>query len=199
MSESAASRCPRRAKSAPFTPKPLDPPGRWSFASFVALVQPICRKALASEHIQPLGHASLRMFECCPCNLDKSSNAFRGKQTVLGLPAVVILAVSTQNCVTLNLWRCFLGTGRHQEVLGEGWITLDRYLWASAILDSRMIWWDGRKHLVPLLDLVSPRKLCLWCQWGNKEALRSMRSLQTMKGYLCSHTCNKYGLTGVLV
>ena len=56
----------------------------------------------------------------------------------------------------LTLWRYFLGIGRHQEVIGEGWITLERYLWATAILDSRMIWWDGRKHLVPLLDLVSP-------------------------------------------
>ncbi|CAM9111502.1 unnamed protein product, partial [Ectocarpus sp. 13 AM-2016] len=43
----------------------------------------------------------------------------------------------------------------HQDVLGLGWITLERYLWAAAIVDSRCIWWGGRKHLVPLLDLVS--------------------------------------------
>ncbi len=27
--------------------------------------------------------------------------------------------------------------------------------WATAILDSRSIWWDGRRHLTPLLDLVN--------------------------------------------
>ncbi|CAM9869437.1 unnamed protein product [Ectocarpus sp. 4 AP-2014] len=42
-----------------------------------------------------------------------------------------------------------------QDVLGVGWITLERYLWATAIVDSRCIWWGGRKHLVPLLDLVN--------------------------------------------
>ncbi|CAM9184413.1 unnamed protein product, partial [Ectocarpus fasciculatus] len=42
-----------------------------------------------------------------------------------------------------------------QDVLGVGWITLERYLWAAAIVDSRCIWWGGRKHLVPLLDLVN--------------------------------------------
>eukprot|EP00903_Cladosiphon_okamuranus_P008005 g7724.t1 len=40
-------------------------------------------------------------------------------------------------------------------VHGAGWITLERYLWATAILESRCIWWDGQKHLVPLLDLVN--------------------------------------------
>eukprot|EP00752_Nemacystus_decipiens_P005465 g4951.t1 len=46
--------------------------------------------------------------------------------------------------------------GRELEgLLGEGWITLERYLWATAILESRCIWWDDQKHLVPLLDLVN--------------------------------------------
>ena len=33
--------------------------------------------------------------------------------------------------------------------------TFANYLWASAILDSRSIWWDGQRHLVPLLDLIN--------------------------------------------
>jgi hypothetical protein len=33
------------------------------------------------------------------------------------------------------------------------------YRWAHAILDSRSIWWDGERHLVPLLDLIN-------CQQG---------------------------------
>lgn len=30
-----------------------------------------------------------------------------------------------------------------------------KFLWASAILDARSIWWNGQRHLVPLLDLVN--------------------------------------------
>ena len=39
---------------------------------------------------------------------------------------------------------------------GNG-ITLswDNYQWAQAILDSRSIWWDGSRHLVPMLDFVN--------------------------------------------
>lgn len=29
------------------------------------------------------------------------------------------------------------------------------YQWASAILDTRSIWWDSSRHLVPLLDLIN--------------------------------------------
>ncbi|KAL9187112.1 hypothetical protein ACHAXT_010832 [Thalassiosira profunda] len=41
-------------------------------------------------------------------------------------------------------------------VLGSD-ILLDRnkVLWATTILDSRSIWWDGMRHLSPLLDLVN--------------------------------------------
>jgi hypothetical protein len=39
------------------------------------------------------------------------------------------------------------------------WITLDRFLWATAVLDSRSIWWGGQRHLVPLLDMVNCREL----------------------------------------
>jgi len=31
----------------------------------------------------------------------------------------------------------------------------DVFYWASAIIDSRSIWWDGERHLAPLLDLVN--------------------------------------------
>lgn len=37
----------------------------------------------------------------------------------------------------------------------SGIITKDRFLWAHAVLDSRSIWWDGARHLVPMLDLVN--------------------------------------------
>ena len=33
--------------------------------------------------------------------------------------------------------------------------TFTNYQWATAILDSRSIWWAGLRHLVPMLDLVN--------------------------------------------
>ncbi|CAN0196445.1 unnamed protein product, partial [Discosporangium mesarthrocarpum] len=49
----------------------------------------------------------------------------------------------------------FEGKYRGLQVFGPGVITLERYLWATAILDSRSIWWGGTRHLVPMLDLVN--------------------------------------------
>lgn len=34
-------------------------------------------------------------------------------------------------------------------------LSYDNYLWATAILDSRSIWWNGKRHLVPMLDFVN--------------------------------------------
>lgn len=31
--------------------------------------------------------------------------------------------------------------------------------WAHYILDSRSIWWDGARHLVPMLDLINCKEL----------------------------------------
>jgi len=39
--------------------------------------------------------------------------------------------------------------------LGIDNMTEDNYLWTHSIIDSRSIWWDGKRHLVPLLDLVN--------------------------------------------
>ena len=40
-------------------------------------------------------------------------------------------------------------------VLGDIILDKSKVLWATAILDSRSIWWNGSRHLVPLLDLVN--------------------------------------------
>jgi histone-lysine N-methyltransferase SETD3 len=34
-------------------------------------------------------------------------------------------------------------------------LTYENYLWGTAILDSRSIWWNGKRHLVPMLDFVN--------------------------------------------
>jgi len=31
----------------------------------------------------------------------------------------------------------------------------ETYVWAQAILDSRSIWWEGKRHLVPMLDFIN--------------------------------------------
>jgi protein-histidine N-methyltransferase len=36
--------------------------------------------------------------------------------------------------------------------------TFETYQWAHAMLDSRSIWWDGARHLVPMLDLINCRE-----------------------------------------
>ena len=33
--------------------------------------------------------------------------------------------------------------------------TMENYVWATAVLDSRSVWWNEKQHLVPLLDLVN--------------------------------------------
>jgi hypothetical protein len=33
--------------------------------------------------------------------------------------------------------------------------TAEAYTWGTAIMDSRAIWWGGKRHLVPLLDLIN--------------------------------------------
>ncbi len=37
----------------------------------------------------------------------------------------------------------------------DGVFTFENYRWAHAILDSRAIWWNGERHLVPMLDLIN--------------------------------------------
>jgi histone-lysine N-methyltransferase SETD3 len=49
--------------------------------------------------------------------------------------------------------RDFFGPLKDSE--GGAIFSLERYLWATAILDSRSIWWSGRRHLVPMLDFIN--------------------------------------------
>jgi len=51
--------------------------------------------------------------------------------------------------------RGFLYEKIGQVILPPSVFTEDNYMWAHSILDSRAIWWDGERHLVPLLDMVN--------------------------------------------
>jgi hypothetical protein len=43
--------------------------------------------------------------------------------------------------------------------------SFENYLWATAILDSRSIWWNGQRHLVPMLDFIN-------CKEGKEDRNR---------------------------
>jgi histone-lysine N-methyltransferase SETD3 len=45
-----------------------------------------------------------------------------------------------------------------QEFFPGSSLSYERYRWATAILDSRSIWWAGKRHLVPMLDFINCRE-----------------------------------------
>jgi hypothetical protein len=51
-----------------------------------------------------------------------------------------------ENILSLELVKSFFPS----EIL-----TFENYRWATAILDSRSIWWSGKRHLVPMLDFIN--------------------------------------------
>ena len=58
----------------------------------------------------------------------------------------------------ISLIRKFFGLDAPSDdgtIGGASVLTFENYRWATAILDSRSIWWNGERHLVPLLDLVN--------------------------------------------
>ena len=42
-----------------------------------------------------------------------------------------------------------------ESSMGRGAASYEAWLWANGILDTRMIWWDGAPHLVPMLDMIN--------------------------------------------
>lgn len=51
----------------------------------------------------------------------------------------------------------------------------ESYQWATAILDSRSIWWSGKRHLVPMLDFVN----CIEGPDGSKVHSTSVNKAET--------------------
>lgn len=47
-------------------------------------------------------------------------------------------------------------------------LNYETYKWATAILDSRSIWWNGQRHLVPMLDFIN----CKERNGPNNEIMR---------------------------
>ncbi|ETV69324.1 hypothetical protein, variant 2 [Aphanomyces astaci] len=66
---------------------------------------------------------------------------------------------------------------RFPEIFPASVFTWERYRWARYILDTRSIWWQGERHLVPMLDMVN-------CQEGpaNQPPARVHRTALSADG-----------------
>jgi len=53
----------------------------------------------------------------------------------------------------------FVNVHAFVKALGLEHVSFDKFLWAYAIIHSRSIWWNGMRHLVPMLDLVNCAEL----------------------------------------
>jgi len=51
--------------------------------------------------------------------------------------------------------RKFLYQTFGEKFLPSEIFTMENYMWATIILDTRSIWWNNERHLVPLLDMVN--------------------------------------------
>ena len=56
--------------------------------------------------------------------------------------------------------RKYEGLSKHifpqwKDIFTPSVFSYENYLWATAIMDSRGIWWGNGRHLVPLLDLIN--------------------------------------------
>ena len=75
-----------------------------------------------------------------------------GSALVIALPAYVASTQRTYNAILQRINRRALGAAiRHSDVA----LSWPVFRWAAQILDSRSIWWNGQRHLVPMLDLVN--------------------------------------------
>jgi hypothetical protein len=64
------------------------------------------------------------------------------------------------------------------EMVSEGILTNETYRWAQAILDSRSIWWNGERHLVPMLDFVN----CMETANADEQEVLRIHSTQWERG-----------------
>jgi hypothetical protein len=55
----------------------------------------------------------------------------------------------------LSFFRSISAIDLIADFFPEGVFTETHYVWATAILDSRSIWWGGQRHVVPMLDFVN--------------------------------------------
>ena len=70
-------------------------------------------------------------------------------------PSFLALAVETQKNVTANTFKGISTVKEVKNFFPPGFLTFENYEWASVIMDSRSIWWGGKRHLVPMLDFIN--------------------------------------------
>ena len=70
-------------------------------------------------------------------------------------PSFLALAVEIQKNVTANTFKGISTVKEVKNFFPPGFLTFENYEWASVIMDSRSIWWGGKRHLVPMLDFIN--------------------------------------------
>ena len=70
-------------------------------------------------------------------------------------PSFLALAVETQKNVTANTFKGISTVKEVKNFFPPGFLSFENYQWASVIMDSRSIWWGGKRHLVPMLDFIN--------------------------------------------
>ena len=70
-------------------------------------------------------------------------------------PSFVANTVAAQKAAMENMYKMIAKVKEVELFFPPGFLSFDTYQWASVILDSRSIWWEGKRHLVPMLDFVN--------------------------------------------
>lgn len=70
-------------------------------------------------------------------------------------PSFVANAIEIQKSVIESTYQMIAKVKEPQMFFPPGLLSFTNYRWASVILDSRSIWWEGKRHLVPMLDFVN--------------------------------------------
>jgi hypothetical protein len=70
-------------------------------------------------------------------------------------PSVLSRVILQENADTRKTFEQIIQLDEILDFFPSKLFTFDYYMWAKTILNSRSIWWDGERHLVPMLDFIN--------------------------------------------
>jgi len=73
-------------------------------------------------------------------------------------PSFILESVKQYRARLLRMYESVIKVDIITSFFPEGSLTFEIYQWATVILDSRAIWWNGKRHLVPMLDFINCRE-----------------------------------------
>lgn len=74
-------------------------------------------------------------------------------------PSFLTQSVNHYRDRVLRMYEFIIAEESIKEFFPPKVLTFDNYRWAVTILDSRSIWWNQKRHLVPMLDFVNCQEL----------------------------------------